>query len=262
VTVSLGTDAPDYLPEIVREHSITLGHIKVGMWQGIEGALREAAVMPDLPILLHGDLQLAGAGPLSAEEVDELAALVDRLGSRWFSAHLEYRTQEEQDAFRATGYTAPDLPREEALERIARRAEQLTSALPVPLLLENMSHWPARTPDHAADPEFIAQALMETGCDLLLDLAHAQVGGEQMGLPDEDYLFRLPLGRVVEVHLSGPRRNNGVLRDAHEPLTENDYDLLSWLLRRRTPDAVTLEYWKDPVAHAEQLVRLGKMLGQ
>jgi uncharacterized protein (UPF0276 family) len=260
--ISLGTDAPGSLPRIVREHGIRLGHIKVGLWQGVEGARREAAVMPGLPVLVHGDNHLAGPGLLPQRDLDDLAALLDETHSRWFSVHLEYRTAEEFEALRSTGYTAPDMPRDEAMERIVRRAEQLHRSLPVPLLLENLPHWPAQTTDLAADPDFIAEALLETGCDLLLDLSHSRVSGERLGLPDEDYLFRLPLDRVVEVHVSGPRPKNGILRDVHEPMGQEDYDLLTWLLRRTRPEAVTLEYWKDADAHAEQLLRLMGVLEQ
>lgn len=260
--ISLGTDAPDYLPRIVREHGIRLGHIKVGLWQGIEGARREAAVMPGLPVLVHGDNHLAGPGLLPQSEIDNLAALLDDTRSRWFSVHIEYRTPEEFEASRATSYTAPDMPRDEAMERIVRRAEQLRRELPVPLLLENLPHWPAHNPDHAADPDFIAEALLETGCDMLLDLSHSRVSGGLLGLPDEEYLFRLPLGKVVEVHVSGPRPKDGILRDMHEPMSEEDYALLGWLLRRTHVEAVTLEYWKDADAHAEQLLRLREIVEQ
>ena len=260
--ISLGTDAPDYLPRIVQERGIRLGHVKVGLWQGVEGARREAAVMPGLPVLVHGDNHLSGPGLLPQRDVDDLAALLDETRSRWFSVHLEYRTAEEFEALRSSGYAAPDMPRDEAMERIVRRAEQLRRSLAVPLLLENLPHWPAQTTDLAAEPDFIAEALLETGCDMLLDLSHSRVSGERLGLPDDEYLFRLPLGRVVEVHVSGPRPKNGILRDVHEPMAEEDYTLLGWLLRRTRPEAITLEYWKDADAHAEQLLRLMEIVGE
>jgi uncharacterized protein len=269
--VSLGSDVPDYLPGLLERPGVRLDHVKVGLWQGVDGARREAALVPGLPVLLHGDNQVAGSGPLEPGELDALAVLVDETRTPWFSAHLEYRNQKELDGLRAGGYRDADLPRDRALERIVARVEQLGSALPVPILLENMSHWPADTRDLAADPGFITEVLAETGCDILLDLAHARVSGEILGLADEEYLLRLPLGRVVEVHVSGPRRKGAInregamnraptLRDAHEPMSEEDYSLLAWLLRRHRPQAVTLEYWKDPEEHAAQLKRLGEIV--
>jgi uncharacterized protein (UPF0276 family) len=258
--ISLGTDVPTYLPRLLEREGIQIDHIKVGLWQGLEGARREAALLPGLPILLHGDVQAAGAEPLSQRELDDLQALVEETRTPWFSVHLDVRSIPEFEALKKGGYQRRDTPRAEALSRIVSRVEQLKAALPVPILLENIPHWPADTLDLAADPEFISEVLLETECDMLLDLSHARVSGERLGLPDEDYLFRLPLGKVVEVHVSGPRVKGGMLRDAHEPMTEDDYALLDWLLRRHRPEAITLEYWKEPKEHATQLKRLREML--
>jgi hypothetical protein len=43
---------------------------------------------------------------------------------------------------------------------------------------------------------------------------------------------------------------------------DEDYALLRWLLRRTHVEAVTLEYWKEADAHAEQLLRLMEIVEQ
>jgi uncharacterized protein (UPF0276 family) len=275
-SISVGSDVPAYLPALLADRRITLDHIKIGLWQGIEGARRELAALPPalraLPVLLHGDNQAAGQGPIPAQELRALADLVEQTRTPWFSVHIEYRTPAELEAFRAGGLP---LTRGQAVERIAARVEQLKQALAVPVLLENVPPCPADAPDMVADPEFIAEVLVEADCDMLLDLSHARLSGDRFGLPYEDYLLRLPLGRVVEVHVSGPRvgrhrraiwggpfsgHRRRVLWDAHEPMRKPDYDLLGWLLQRHRPRAITLEYWKDPACHAAQLNRLRRML--
>jgi len=60
----------------------------------------------------------------------------------------------------------------------------------------------------------------------------------------------------VEIHVSGPRLLDGVLTDCHEPLQEEDYRLLAWVLERTRPRMVTLEYARDKAALAEQIRRL------
>jgi uncharacterized protein (UPF0276 family) len=276
--VSLGSDVPDYLNDLLTTDRVQIDHVKVGLWQGAARARRELAVAARMPIstvLLHGDDLAAGDDPLPAQALDELVALVEETRTPWFSLHIEHRTPQEKETFKRTDYTHPDLPRHRAVERIVRRVEQIKSALGVPVLLENVPPWAGDVPDMVVDPEFISEVLVETECDLLLGLSHARVSGDRLGLPYEDYLSRLPLGRVVEVHVSGPRRGRRmrpiwggplagqrkrVLWDSHEPMRKDDYDLLAWLLRHHRPQAITLEYWKDPARHAAQLKRLRHML--
>jgi uncharacterized protein (UPF0276 family) len=133
------------------------------------------------------------------------------------------------------------------------------------LLLENLDYCPEGAYEHVCEPEFIGEVLEATDCGLLLDLAHLQVTASWFGLDAETLLDRLPLERVVEVHLSSPRPldgNSARLDDVHETLTERDLDLLRAVLRRSKPRAVVLEYKRDPVQLRLQLSRLGTVIGR
>ena len=81
-----------------------------------------------------------------------------------------------------------------------------------------------------------------------------------MGCSTPDYLMRLPLERVRQIHVSGPRPRYGVLVDAHEPLQEEDYGLLQNLLDVTTPRALTLEYDRNEDALKKQVSQLRDIL--
>ena len=70
----------------------------------------------------------------------------------------------------------------------------------------------------------------------------------------------LPLDRVVQIHVSGPRVQEGRLVDVHETLQAIDYELLRFVLARTDPQVVTLEYIRDRDALREQLVQLRSLL--
>jgi uncharacterized protein (UPF0276 family) len=130
-----------------------------------------------------------------------------------------------------------------------------------------MPRWTRHRPAYVVDPAFISGVVEETGCGLLLDLAHARVAAHYHGEPVRDYLARLPLDRLVEIHVSGPRpleangkTGDGRLYDAHRSLQEEDYTLLRWVLERSAPRAVTLEYWRDRAQLETQLRRLRALL--
>jgi uncharacterized protein (UPF0276 family) len=111
-----------------------------------------------------------------------------------------------------------------------------------------------------SDPGLINEILVKTDCKMLLDLAHARVAASSRKMDVYDYLELLPLERVVQIHISGPRTHNGYLRDAHEPLQAVDYAVLEWVLARTEPRVLTLEYFKERRPLREQILRLRNML--
>ena len=191
----------------------------------------------------------------------ETRRLLDVTRAPWFSAHL--------------GFSAADVvfdvfnrPRSELLARdvlfatICRNARELAQAIDVPLLLENLDYCPGGAYEHVCEPEFIRGVVEESGAGLLLDLAHARVSAAALGMSIEQYLAALPLHRVRQIHVSGPRMRDGVLADAHEPLLEVDYELMAGVLGMLRPAAVTLEYSRGEQALHEQLSRLRQLLAR
>jgi len=70
------------------------------------------------------------------------------------------------------------------------------------VIAENDSGSP-RTVSAALLPEVISTVIRETGCGLLLDLAHVQIAARTLGLDPQDYLARLPTDRIGEIHITG-----------------------------------------------------------
>lgn len=156
---------------------------------------------------------------------------------------------------------SPPLPSERlSVRRYISRVRRLQDALDIPVVLENMPMLPGGKYQIQSDPRMINTILEQTGCNMLLDTGHAQIAAAMRGWQVEDYINELPLEKVVHIHVSGPREQNGYLFDAHEPLQEEDYRLLEWILQRTQPQVLTLEYFKDPIELKTQLDRLGQMI--
>lgn len=106
----------------------------------------------------------------------------------------------------------------------------------------------------------------KTNAELLLDIAHAKVTAKNSHESVYDYLNRLPLNKVKEIHIVGTAEKENVeLRDWHLEMKEEDYEILQWTLLKSKPDIVTLEYggpgevfsWRsDKEALKRQLIRL------
>lgn len=130
----------------------------------------------------------------------------------------------------------------------------------LPLLIENMPTLATKKYVFDTTAENITEVLTATGAGLLLDLAHARVVASVFNLDVSSYIASLPLEKVRQIHLSGPRTKNGYLYDAHEDLTEIDYELLKWVLTQSKPEVVTLEYVKDREKLREQLVYIKEII--
>jgi len=125
---------------------------------------------------------------------------------------------------------APDPNR--GTRRLLRQIRKLDQNAEVPLLLENMSGLSRMSLSFEIQPIWINEILEKTNHGFLLDTAHARIAARFLGMDVYNYLNQLPLHRVIQIHTSGPRMIRGHLRDAHETLQEEDYELISWLLGR------------------------------
>jgi len=80
---------------------------------------------------------------------------------------------------------------------------------------------------------------------LLLDVAHARIASENLGIPFPQYLSQLPLEKVSEIHISKPTRVNGIWKDSHEKPGKNEFSLLKKLICKTKVRHVVIEYYKD-----------------
>ncbi len=244
------------------------------------GPLTEGAVAAldatQVPLLLHNgvwDWSLGNPGALL--ESDVLRQTHQRLtltGAPWLSVHLGYSAVRVEFKKGIGFCPAPDTAKddmhpgsvqpasEDLFTVISQNVRTLKEAVNVPLLIENLDYTPTGAYEHVCETEFITEVLAATEVELLLDLAHAQVSASRLGYGIQAYLAKLPLERVKQLHISAPRSDGNALVDAHEPLREEDYELLEDVLGRTEPWAVTLEYGKDEGALLEQIARLQQLL--
>jgi uncharacterized protein (UPF0276 family) len=165
--------------------------------------------------------------------------------SRWISIHLSLVPSWVVYPALKFNVRLPIPSQEYLVKRMIEKVKRLKQSVALPLLLENMPVSPLLGNKFESEPCIIRDILQETGCPLLLDLAHARVAAANRGVSVYEYLEQLPLNDVPQLHISGTREKGGVLIDAHEPLEEADYDILDWVLARTHSEILTLEYYRD-----------------
>ncbi len=253
--IDLAADHSPALATLAEDPALGLGYVKVGEW--LEATAPEAlAAFPAQAALYHHNSLFQGREGDTARAASSLRRWHELAHSPWLSAHLDCYADDAYRALFRQGEPLPAYDAEEAVAILCKAVRAIQAQIPVPLLLENVDPLVPLETCAAPLPGFIARVLEATGCGLLLDVAHARVTAAAMGCDVHGYLEQLPLARVVEVHVSGPRMVQGRLRDVHEALLAEDYDLLEWVLGRAAPRVVTLEYSREPGPLREQLLRL------
>lgn len=250
----------DGLERLVDDPRLTFHYLRVGSWHDPPKLREVVDQYPGRPFLYHYNHNLPAGAAQTATIIETLRSAASITSTPWLSAHLDQHSDDEITGLLRHGRRPPPYSPSAAFERICGAVRRIQPHLPVPLLLENVPHWPLPEPDVGVTPGFIRDVLDETGCDFLLDTAHAVVSAHAFGIAPRAYIAALPLERLVEVHVSGPRMRDGRMVDSHEPLDDDDLALLTWLLARTTPQVVTLEYARDAAEFPDQIMRLNQVL--
>ena len=237
----IGCNYSRSLLELLERGALDVDWIKLSRLDAIEMELAQAR--PRRPVLLHM-LPNAGCRPEQWEGFPwaELPRWASEAGSPHIALHLESRPEDWDEPI-AIHYQT----REQAqavLRRFCAGIRDLRARLDLPVLVENCPLYPRHSMLRlCAQPEAIWQVLEETGAGLLLDASHVRCTAWHLGVDPRAYARALPLERVREIHLAGPRlvRDFG-LRDRHFALQQEDWALLEWLLAHTQPQIVTLEY--------------------
>jgi uncharacterized protein (UPF0276 family) len=218
----------------------------------------------EMPVIPHAiGLSIGSAHHFNRDHVAQVAGWHQWLQFPWHSDHLSYNLTES-----AAGADSPDnnvgvtlpLPRDfDTIELLAPRIAEIRSAVPVPFLLENNVYYFEMPEQEMNEAGFLNLLCESSGCELLLDLHNLHVNCRNLNQAPYDFLSRLDLDRVIEIHVAGGMELDGFYLDAHSgPPPAEVLDLLRWTLPQcRNIRGVTFELfgsWYADVG-AERLTR-------
>jgi uncharacterized protein (UPF0276 family) len=225
--------------ELLRAGRIAVDRLKCPDWPDMIAAA--AAVRP---VYVHFPLR---AGDSDRPDWDAIEALMERTGTPHVNFHLGPRP----DAH-------PDIPPESndpahAALLAERMVADVSAACerfgPERVVVENL---PYEGPigavmRPAVDPAAIRRVVEDTGCRLLLDIAHACITAFSLGVDAREYIEALPVARLAELHITGVGLHQGRLTD-HLRMSEGDWPYVEWAMGRirsgvwGRPRIVALEY--------------------
>ncbi|MBL8618996.1 MAG: DUF692 family protein [Deltaproteobacteria bacterium] len=176
------------------------------------GAVREGVeqlAALGLPALYHPSaLNLCGPWPNPPAWVRAVAAHARAVGSPWLAQDVAVCFSTPAGGYSVQlGYFVPPVFTEAGLDEAVARVTEARAGLDRPLLLEPAPLSFCAGPLHPLD--WLAQLAARTGCGLLLDAGHLLsilMARRAAGAPPErieEALARLPMDRVIELHVAG-----------------------------------------------------------
>lgn len=253
--ILLSTDVSDALFNLT---PIPVDAVEVGPWFTAEQIRTYRERLPEMPFHFHAADQIEQVG-MAPDWAASFRDYLHSTQSPWISVHISVWNPGEIARMKR-GEQVPLPEPQQSAQTLIRKVCLLQNTLRIPVLIENVEPLPLDGYDFWAQPDFIREVVEQTGCGFLLDTGHARVSAGRLGMGIEDYIQNLPMEKLIQIHVSGPRQVAGRLEDIHDTLQEVDYELLGALLRRFQPHVVTLEYIREAPALGEQLMRLRGMI--
>lgn len=196
------------------------------------------------PLSIHGvALSLGGEASLDREHLSRLRRLLMRAEPAMFSEHLAWSSHDGV-YFNDLLPVAYDTP---TLQRVIDHVDLAQSYLGRRILLENPATYIELAKSTWHEAEFLREIVRKTGCGLLLDLNNLYVSSQNHGWAKDDWLRRIPLEQVEEIHLAGHERIEDeagatILIDSHgDPVSEAVFDLLAQVTSLIGPRPILIE---------------------
>lgn len=204
------------------------------------------------PIVTHGvNLSIGSCDPLNEDYVQKLDALLERVKAPWYSDHL---------CFTSIGggyfHDLIALPFSfEAADHVANRVLKLKKKIKRPFLLENPSYYVKMPGAQMAEAEFITSVLEKADCGLMLDVNNVYVNSRNHGYDAYEFIRKLPLHRVGQIHMAGHKDNGDTLVDTHEgPIIDPVWKLFEFTIEQMGRQVSTLIEWDTNVPPLERVL--------
>lgn len=211
------------------------------LWRGGRYETLLADARTRWPLVTHGlSMGFGNLTPFDVGYLRALRQLLGELGARWHSDHLCFSGVD--------GVFAHDLLplplSKESLNVVVDRIHEAQDALGIDIAIEHISYYATPPGSHMDEVDFLIEALERADAKLLLDVNNVYVNACNHGFDPYAWIDRIPLDRVVQLHVAGHFvRPDGFRIDTHaEPICESTYALLEYTLCRiGRPIGVLLE---------------------
>lgn len=200
-------------------------------------------ILERYPVVQHGvSLGIGNSDPLDFEYLKKLKALARKTKTPWISDHLCWGQLEG-----AHFHDLLPLPMTRSvMDYVAERARIVQDYLEIPFALENVSSYATFDLDEMPEWEFYGGVVEKAGIGMMLDVNNIYVSSRNHHFDPQMYCSRLPLERVVQIHLAGHTDFGEYCLDSHnQKVVEPVWDLYRAVIEVIGPTSTLLEWDED-----------------
>jgi uncharacterized protein len=231
-----------------------------------------ASVKNLAPLVLHcASMSVAGFVRPSQSTLEAITEQALQTGTPWIGEHLAFMSADplEQGAAMheptTLTYTVCPQLSEEVVQLACRNLVELQQRFPVPLIVENSPQYFSVPGSTMSIVDFTIEIHRRCNVGMLLDLTHFAISSMNMGFDARQEIVRLPLEKLVEVHVSGLDIQSETTWDDHAAVADDSiFELAEIVFDRAKPKALTFEYnWAPDLPEevlVDQMARIRGML--
>ncbi|MDI1435369.1 DUF692 domain-containing protein [Polyangium sorediatum] len=198
-----------------------------------------AALRVLLPCVPHGlQLSVGSTAPPTTEYLRCIKRVLEVTGAPYYSDHLAVTSAPGIDL----GHLSPVALTRKSLESVVRNISTVQDHTGKLLIVENITYFFDIPGGELSQTDLLNEVVERTGCGLLLDATNLYTNATNHGYDPIHFLEQIPLDRVIQVHMAGGVRADGLLFDSHShAVEEGSWDVLRALALRTDIKGVIIE---------------------
>jgi uncharacterized protein (UPF0276 family) len=185
-----------------------------------EDALRRLSLLARrFPIAGHGlELSIGAGGPDEPGYRDALGRVLAASSALWHGDHLCFTRAGGVPIRALTPLPFCEAAIDVAVDNIRRHKRELGA----PFVVENIAYYFLNPLSEMDEATFLRRVILGADCALLLDLHNVLVNAINHRYDPYRFVDRLPLDRVVQIHIAGGEDVDGVRLDTHSSFSPEE----------------------------------------
>ncbi|MDB6367610.1 MULTISPECIES: DUF692 domain-containing protein [Photorhabdus] len=193
----------------------------------------------EVPIIFHGlDMSLGSEESLDSEYINKLKQVVNDKKPKWYSDHLSATRHGDIEV----GHLMPIQFSIENACKIIEKINKIKSQVSDRFIIENITYYYEMPLSDLSEIEFINRIIKGSDCGMLLDVNNLYINSINHNYDPKEFLLKLPLDHVVEIHLAGGAYKFDMIIDTHaNDIWSEVWELYEFALSKTDVSGVIIE---------------------